>query len=124
VYSIAVVDDEEVIRRAMLRLLRGAGFQAEAYEHGDDFLTAAQTNPPDCVVTDLHMPKMTGMQLLLHVRTMSSPPPVLVMSGSGTPEERDECLASGAAGYLVKPVDHGVLLKAITAALKAPRQPS
>ena len=123
-YSIAVVDDEEVIRRAMLRLLRGAGFQAEAYEHGYDFLTAAQTNPPDCVVTDLHMPKMTGMQLLLHVRTMSSPPPVLVMSGSGTPEERDECLTSGAAGYLVKPVDHGVLLKAITAALKAPRQPS
>ena len=98
-HSIAVIDDEEVVRRAVLRLC-------------------------DCVVTDLHMPTMTGMQLLLQVRRMSSPPPVLVMSGSGTPEEREDGLASGAAAYLVKPVDHGVLLKAIAAAVEAPRQPS
>lgn len=71
------------IRNAMLRLLRGAGFQAEAYVDGSEFLAAAETHPPDCVVTDLHMPKMTGMQLLLHVRRMRSPPPVLVISGSG-----------------------------------------
>jgi CheY-like chemotaxis protein len=115
-----VIDDEEVVRRAMLRLLQAAGFQAEAYGDGYEFLAAAQTNQPDCVVTDLHMPKMTGMQLILHVRSMSAPPPVLVMSGSGTPEEREECLASGAAAYLVKPVDHGVLLKAIAAAVRAP----
>ena len=108
----------------MLRLLRGAGFQADAYGDGYELLAAAQTNRPDCVLTDLHMPKMTGMQLLLHVRRMSPPPPVLVMSGSGTPEEREDCLASGAAAYLVKPVDHGVLLKAIAAAVTAPRQPT
>jgi FixJ family two-component response regulator len=79
----------------MLRVLRGAGFQAEAYEDGYEFLAAAQTNRPDCVVPDLHMPKMTGMQLLFQVRRMSSPPPVLVMSGSGTPEEREDASRPG-----------------------------
>jgi FixJ family two-component response regulator len=70
---IAVVDDEEVIRKALVRLLHAAGFQAEAYADGLEFLATAETDAPDCVVADLHMPKMTGMQLLLHVRKMRSP---------------------------------------------------
>jgi FixJ family two-component response regulator len=63
-------------------LLRAVGFHAEAYADGYMFLAAAETRPPDCVVADLHMQTMTGIQLLLHVRKMKSPPPVLVRSAS------------------------------------------
>jgi two-component system, LuxR family, response regulator FixJ len=71
---IAVVDDGEVVRNALLRLLRAAGFQAEGYANAAQFLAAAEIHRPDCLVTDLLMPKMTGMQLLLHVSKMRSAP--------------------------------------------------
>jgi FixJ family two-component response regulator len=114
---IAVVDDDELVRKSLVRLLRAAGFPAEGHADGLEFIAAAEKHPPDCVVADLHMPKMTGMQLLLHVRRMRSPFPVIVMSGSGTPQEREECLACGAAAYIEKPVDQRPLLNAVAAAL-------
>jgi FixJ family two-component response regulator len=114
---IAVVDDEEAIRKALKRLLRAAGLEAEGYASGKAFLDAAAERLPDCVLLDLHMPSMSGEQVLTTIRKMAGRPPVVIITGHDTPETRDKCLAAGAAAYLRKPLDDRLLLNAISAAL-------
>jgi len=114
---VAVVDDEEPVRKALKRLLRAAGLEAEAYASGAEFLEGAAARPPACVVLDLHMPVMNGQQLLQHIREMGPPIPVVVITAHDTPETHAQCLAAGATAYLRKPLDDRVLLSAISAAL-------
>lgn len=117
---IAVVDDEEPVRKALKRLLRAAGLEAEGYASGKDFLAAERR--PDCVVLDLHMPVMSGQALLKQIRRLSARLPVVVITAHDTAETRDECIAAGAAAYLRKPLDDRLLLNAISVALaKSPR---
>jgi FixJ family two-component response regulator len=113
---VAVVDDEESVRKALKRLLRAAGLEAESYATGKEFLAA--TREPDCVVLDLHMPVMSGSQLLAHIRKMPRRPPVVVITAHDVPEKREECLAAGACAYLRKPLEDRLLLNAISAALR------
>jgi len=115
---VAVVDDEESVRKALKRLLRAAGLEAESYATGQEFLTQAATREPDCVVLDLHMPVMSGSQLLAEIRKMPRRPPVVVITAHDVPEKRDECLAAGACAYLRKPLEDRLLLNAISAALR------
>jgi FixJ family two-component response regulator len=117
---IAVVDDEEPIRKALKRLLRAAGLDAEGYASGQAFLDDAAKRRPDCVLLDLHMPSMSGQQLLAQIRKMAARPPVVIITAHDTPETRDQCLAAGAAAYLRKPLDDRLLLNAISAALSKP----
>jgi FixJ family two-component response regulator len=114
---IAVVDDEESIRTALKRLLRAAGLEAEGYASGQAFLDDAAQRRPDCVLLDLHMPSMSGQQILARIRQMAARAPVVVITGHDTPETREQCLAAGAAAYLCKPLDDRLLLNAISAAL-------
>ena len=114
---IAVVDDEEPIRVALKRLLRAAGLEAEAYASGQAFLDDAAHRQPDCVLLDLHMPSMSGQQILAKIRQVAARAPVVVITGHDTPETREQCLAAGAAAYLCKPLDDRLLLNAISAAL-------
>ena len=115
---VAIVDDEEPVRKALKRLLRAAGLEAEGYASGKDFLAAERR--PDCVVLDLHMPVMSGQALLKQIRRISARLPVVVITAHDTAETRDECIAAGAAAYLRKPLDDRLLLNAISAALSKP----
>ena len=120
---IAVVDDEEPIRKALKRLLRAAGLEAEGYASGQAFLEGSAARPPDCVLLDLHMPSMSGQQLLGHIRRMEGHPPVVVITAHDAPETRDQCLAAGATAYLRKPLDDRLLLNAISVALRKSAAP-
>jgi FixJ family two-component response regulator len=115
---VAVVDDEESVRKALKRLLRAAGLEAESYATGQEFLEQAAQREPDCVVLDLHMPVMSGSQVLARIRKMPRRPPVVVITAHDVPEKRDECLAAGACAYLRKPLEDRLLLNAISAALR------
>ena len=117
---IAVVDDEEPVRKALKRLLRAAGLEAESYASGQDFFAADRR--ADCVVLDLHMPAMSGLQVLTRIRQTTTRLPVVVITAHDQPETRDECIAAGAAAYLRKPLDDRLLLNAISAALSKPAQ--
>jgi CheY-like chemotaxis protein len=70
------------------------------------------------VVLDLHMPVMSGSQVLAQIRKMPRRPPVVVITAHDVPEKRDECLAAGACAYLRKPLEDRLLLNAISAALR------
>ena len=70
--SVAIVDDEEGIRKALSRLLRASGLDAESYANGQEFLDAAAEHRPDCVVLDLHMPGMSGRRCCASSRPPAS----------------------------------------------------
>ena len=114
---IAIVDDEEPIRKALKRLLRASGFEAESYACGKDFLEASARRPPDCALLDLHMPGMSGLQVLRELQAARRPLPIVIITAHDAHETREQCLAAGAAAYLRKPIEEHVLLGTILTTL-------
>jgi FixJ family two-component response regulator len=119
---IAVVDDEEPVRKALKRLLRAAGLQVEIYASGREFLERAAQRRPDCLVLDLHMPGTSGLQLLRQINAGGEPMAIVIITAHDTPETREQCLAAGARAYLRKPLDDRLLFNAISAAIGAAAQ--
>jgi FixJ family two-component response regulator len=115
---VAIVDDEEPVRKALKRLLRASGLEADTYASGRDFLEASDSRMPDCVVLDLHMPGMSGLQVLEELRSAKKALPTVVITAYDEPASREQCLAAGAAAYLRKPLDERLLLNAISANVK------
>ncbi len=116
---VAIVDDEEGIRKALRRLLRASGLDAHAYATGEEFLSAAAQKRPDCLVLDLHMPGMSGLQVLRRLQATGEPLPVVVITAHDEPETRKQCMNAGADAYLRKPLEDRLLLKAISAAMRS-----
>ena len=117
--SVAIVDDEEPIRKALRRLLRASGIEAESYASGQEFLDAAAAQRPDCLVLDLHMPGMSGLQLLRTLQSGKQRVPTVMITAHDEPETREQCMAAGACAYLRKPLEDRLLLNAISAAIRS-----
>ena len=114
---VAIVDDEDTVRRALERLFRSAGIASEAFSGGATFLDSLRSHRPDCVVLDLHMPEVTGFDVQARLRELDIP--VVVITGHDTPESRGRVQELGAAAYLRKPVAAKALLEAIDNAIGA-----
>jgi FixJ family two-component response regulator len=110
---VAIVDDEDAVRRALERLLRSAGCDPEVFASGETFLESLGRRMPDCVVLDLHMPGVTGFEVQARLNASGYTVPVIVITGHDSAESRDRVHALGAAAYLRKPVGAKVLLEAI-----------
>ncbi len=121
--SVAIVDDEEGIRKALSRLLRASGLEAESYANGQEFLDAAAEHRPDCVVLDLHMPGMSGLQVLRKLKAAGQRLSIVVITAHDEPETRERCIDAGACAYLRKPLEDRLLLNAISAAMRAHTAP-
>lgn len=115
VRTIAVVDDEEDVRVAMQRLLRAAGFEVVVYGSGKSFLEDLASRPPDCLVLDLHMPGLSGFDVIDVLASQEVGIPVITITGNETPSSRSRALAGGVSLYLSKPVDDEVLISTIDA---------
>jgi FixJ family two-component response regulator len=122
--SVAIVDDEEGIRKALRRLLRASGLDAESYANGQEFLDAAAEHRPDCVVLDLHMPGMSGLQVLRKLKALGQRLSIVVITAHDEPETREQCIDAGACAYLRKPLEDRLLLNAISAAMRAHAAPT
>jgi FixJ family two-component response regulator len=120
---IAVVDDEEHIRKALRRLLVSAGLEVEIFMSGAEFLDSLRTRRPDCVVLDLHMPLMSGFAVQARLAEASDRIPVLIITGRDSPETREQAFAAQPVAYLSKPVNDKDLLDAIEQALGRNRAP-
>ena len=110
---IAIVDDEESVRRALHRLLRSTGMKVDTFATGGEFLQSLADHKPDCVVLDIHMPGVTGFDVLARLANAGPPLPVVIITGHDSTETHDRALAAGAMAYLRKPVNDEALLEAI-----------
>ena len=109
--TVAVVDDEQPVRRALQRLLRASGFDVRLFATGADFM--AHMEGVDCVILDLHLPGMSGFEVQEALAARGADVPVVVLTGNDTPANRARSLANGARAYLSKPVDDETLLHAL-----------
>ena len=114
---IAIVDDEKSVCKALQRLLRSAGIDAVAFSSGEEFLEWLRTHSADCVVLDLHMPRVTGFDVLARMAASGVNVPVIIVTGHDSPEAYDRAMAAGATTYLRKPVNDEALLDAVHAAV-------
>jgi FixJ family two-component response regulator len=115
---VAIVDDDESIRIALHRLVRSAGYSVDVFASATDFLGSLSLRTPSCLLLDLQLPGMTGIELLQRFAELDNAPPVVVITGSDDQCLLDQCLALGAKQYLRKPVDCDKLLEAISEILR------
>jgi FixJ family two-component response regulator len=115
---VAVVDDEEPVRKALGRLLRASGLVAECFPSGHAFLGSLTSAQPDCVILDLHMPGLGGLQVLQRLRERQPPLPTIVITGHDEPENQSRCMSLGAIAYMRKPIDDHALLQTIEQAVQ------
>jgi FixJ family two-component response regulator len=115
---IAVVDDDDPIRTATARLLQSFGFNVDVFGSAEDFLQSNRLPDISCLVLDLQMPGMSGLDLQRHLSNNGHRIPVIFISGSHDLTERVQAMNAGAVAYLQKPFREELLLKAIHAALK------
>lgn len=110
---VAVVDDDESVRCALLRLLRMLGYGAEGFASAAEFLGALATLHPDCLIVDLKMPNMSGLELQQRLVALGDDLPVIVITAYDEPAMRERCLDAGIRHYLRKPIEIDGLLAAI-----------
>lgn len=116
--TILVAEDSRLSRRMVVDALRDAGHDVIEAVNGEAALEAFRQQQPDCVVTDLLMPVMTGQELLGQLRAMNSKVPVIVASADIQQSSRAECEALGISGFLHKPIKPQELVPCVEAALK------
>jgi two-component system response regulator FixJ len=110
---VAVVDDDASVRKALGRLLRAAAFDLETFASGAELLAALDSFKPHCVILDLHMQDLNGLDIQRHLSRMGLATPVIVITGHDSPKARAESLALGAKAYLFKPIEAETLIATI-----------
>jgi FixJ family two-component response regulator len=115
---VAVVDDDESVCRSIKRLLLSAGIGAETFVSGEDFLNALAAVPsfsPDCVILDIQMPGINGLEVQRQLAPRDLP--VIIITAHDDITVRERAMASGATAYLRKPFNGSALIKAVELAL-------
>ena len=115
---VAIVDDDPDVGSSLESLMRSAGMVALVFANGPDLLASGRREELACIVTDLHMPDMSGLDLQIELHRQGWPTPLIIMTAYPTDAARDQALASGAKDFLAKPVDPELLLEAIEAAAR------
>jgi FixJ family two-component response regulator len=114
---IAIVDDDEAMRDALCELVQVMGFSTEAFDCAAAFLADLAPGRFDCLITDVRMPGMDGIDLQRRLRALGSTMPVVMITAAPDPAGRARALAGGACAYLAKPVDDSTLLDHLRSAL-------
>ena len=117
---VVIVDDDPSVCRAIKRLVISLGMNAETFCSGQeflDFLEAVPTYGADCVVLDVQMPNMSGMEVQAHLARNHRGLPVIVITAHETPETRESALAAGAIAFLRKPFDEGLFARILETVL-------
>src|SRR5262249_58070657 len=119
---VVIIDDDASLRRSLSNLLGSVGFNVETFVSAEAFLASDHQEQARCLVVDLRMPGMTGLDLLRHLAAIGSSVPAIVLTAHDNDEARRECLEAGAFAFLEKPFRSPTLLDAVRRALVARRQ--
>jgi FixJ family two-component response regulator len=116
---ISIVDDDEAIRRTTRLLVESFGFRAGVFESAEEFLKSDDLNRTSCLVVDVQMPGMNGLQLQNHLAAMVRAIPIIFITAHDSKESRRQAIRAGAVAFLDKPFSDEQLLHAIQFALKS-----
>jgi FixJ family two-component response regulator len=115
---VVVVDDEESVRKALQRLLGAAGLTVSSFASAEDFLKSGHLDSTGCLVADIRMPGMSGLELLAELNRKRLPIPTIFITAHGDENLRMQAMRAGAVKFLPKPVDGATLVASVQAALQ------
>ena len=115
---IAIVDDDELVRQALESVVKAAGFTTETFGSAEAFLDSIPMNSTKCLILDVRLPGMSGIELQRRLRAKNSGIPIIFVTAHGDASTRDRAMEDGAARFLNKPVRRQTLLDAIHAVLE------
>jgi FixJ family two-component response regulator len=114
---VAVVEDDESYRVALQRLLTSAGFQVRSFASAEDFLDSGQQHETACLIADIRMPGMSGLDLQAKLNADHCPIPIIFITAHGDEQMRLQAMRGGAVKFLGKPFDCAILLESVREAL-------
>ena len=114
---LSVVDDDEMLRESLPDLLRDFGFAARAFSSGQEFLSSGYVDKTSCLILDVAMPRMSGLDLQQELKRRGYAIPIIFITGQKDEEIRDQALKQGAVKFLYKPFDDNLLLDAVNETL-------
>jgi FixJ family two-component response regulator len=118
---ISIIDDDQPFRESMQRLVRSLGYIVAIFSSAADFLASPRRRETSCLITDVHMPAMTGVQLYRHLIVTGEAIPTIFTTAYPSEVDRVRALKDGVVCYLRKPVDEQQLSQCLRAALRAGR---
>jgi FixJ family two-component response regulator len=116
---VSVVEDDPSFRESMRRLMRSLGYNVEAYPSAADFLASPRLSETACLIADVHMPGMTGVELYRHLIEAGHAIPTILVTAYPNDVDRARALTDGVICYLRKPIDEKDLRRCIHAALRS-----
>src|ERR1700724_2882047 len=119
-YVIMIVDDDISMRRAARRLIKSQGFVVETFASAEDFLASEQLKQPACLILDIQMPGLNGLELQQRLGASGYQIPIIFITALNDENARAQALKAGALAYLVKPFEEADLLNAINLVLQRP----
>jgi FixJ family two-component response regulator len=114
---VALVDDDASVRKALARFLSASSFEITTFGSAQEFLKSLDADQPECLVVDLHMPEITGLELQRHLARAGIKIPTIVITAYNEPGLRERCQSAGAAAFMVKPLDGKTLIGEINTAI-------
>ena len=121
---ISVVDDDESVRRTTTLLIESFGFRAAAFESAETFLNSGHLHDTSCLIVDVQMPGMDGLQLQSHLAAAGCGIPIIFITAYESRDSRQRAMQAGAAAFLGKPFSDEQLLQIIRSALRFSQQPN
>jgi FixJ family two-component response regulator len=115
--TICIIDDDKSVRRALHRLIRSAGWNAESFATAEDFLQSAGPLRPACLILDIHLPGLSGLQLQARLQAEDRAVPIVFITAYADEHMREAALRAGAVAFLEKPFEEQPLLDAVQRAL-------
>jgi FixJ family two-component response regulator len=115
---VAIVDDDDLMRSALQGLLKSVGLPAQAFASAEDFLKSGQQHQVGCLVADIRMPGMSGLELQAKLNADHCRIPTIFITAHGDEKMRMQALRAGAVEFMAKPFDDGALLESVRAALE------
>ena len=119
---IAIVDDDPSVRKGLERLIRSLGWRAETFASAQEFLDRPRTEAPSCLVLDLQLPGLSGLDLQKRMSEAGLETPIVFLTGHGNIPASVKAMKAGAVEFLTKPVDEQDLLRAIQEAIELDRR--
>lgn len=117
--TLSIVDDNNLVGRSLKRVISSSGYRVEAFASAEEFLVSDYLNECNCLILDLHMPSMNGLQLQRQLQMREFGFPIIFITSSSDETSKVQALQAGAADYLHKPFTEDQLLDAIRKAFGA-----